>query len=86
MFWLYVLSVVAGLLSSTVAWASHRASANADAQQRTLQKALDGKLDVTRYERDRTADSAWKADTHDMLIDVLCAKNVDPRNQKCRSH
>ena len=43
----------------------------------------DAKLDVTTYQRDRTSDNAWKADTCDLLIDVLCSRNVDPRNQKC---
>lgn len=39
---------------------------------------------TSRYDRDRTADSAWKADSRAMQLDILCSPHVDPANWRCR--
>ena len=75
-----VIIAALGVLISAVECAGH----HADAADAALAKQLSMKLDVTRYEKDLVSDSAWKADVKDMVLDALCAKNVDPSNRRCR--
>lgn len=85
--WLRITSLIVGLLAGTLAAAQatyNAVSDNRTAGAKALQRELDAKLDITTYQRDRTADSAWKSETHDMLLDALCAPLVDPRNHRCR--
>lgn len=85
--WLRITSLIVGLLAGTLAavQATYTTIAERwDASAKALQQRFDAKLDVTTYQRDRTADSAWKSETHDILLDALCAPLVDPRNRRCR--
>jgi hypothetical protein len=36
------------------------------------------------YDLHLQADSAWKRETREILLDVLCAPNVDPLDRRCR--
>ena len=84
--WLYIIGTAVsllGLLGSTIAWGTNRLSARAEAQQRALQQKLDAKLDVTTYQRDRTADSARAEEIRGIALDVLCSKSVEPNNRRC---
>lgn len=85
--WLRITSLILGLLAGTLAAVQATYTTVAEhrtASARSLQERFDLKLDVSSYQRDRTADSAWKSDTHDILLDALCAPLVDPRNHRCR--
>ena len=85
--WLRITSLIVGLLAGTLAAVQATYSTVAErraASERSLQGKLDAKLDVTTYQRDRTADSAWKSETHDILLDALCAPLVNPGNRRCR--
>lgn len=85
--WLRITSLILGLLAGTLAAVQATYTSIADsraASVKALQDRLDSKLDVTTYLRDRTADSAWKSETHDILLDALCAPLVDPGNRRCR--
>jgi hypothetical protein len=85
--WLRITSLIVGLLAATLAAVQGTyttMSEHRTASAQLLQEKLDAKLDVTTYQRDRTADSAWKSETRDIMLDALCARSVDPRNHRCK--
>ena len=85
--WLRIVSLIVGLLAGTLAamQATYMTmSENRAASARALQEKFDAKVDVTMYQRDRTADSAWKSETRDIMLDALCAPSVAPRNHRCK--
>lgn len=70
--WIPIAAAVLGLCGSSVAYARSEFHA-----------VMAAKVDTATYERDRAvravSDSAW----HEVLLDVLCSKNVDPHNRRC---
>ena len=78
-FLLLLAATLAAVQGTYATMSEHRA-----VSARVLQEKFDAKLDVTTYQRDRTADSAWKSETRDIMLDALCARSVDPLNHRCK--